>query len=234
MICIFSVVHNTQRQGGGIELHKSELGFYDIAGVGDPGSEARPYAVCLIPEVLHDKIYVGQDAPDGKYYRFEPVAGREFAQAIVDACQLGGGGIAVAAGELPTPEEVDAAQERYARWLGAKLDEGHKIWAETRNPARIEHFSRVGAEVLGITAEWMPPTKGGMKKRCENCEGMVPVKAAWCPTCNFVFDRDRARTGGHLQTLQADAAMVTAASALDARQEGSEASAAAGGRGRGR
>lgn len=229
MICIFSVVHDSQAAGGKIQLHASALGTYEIDGVGEPGREKRPYAVCPVDDVVIDKIYIGQDAPDGKFYRHDQIPGREFAEAIVAASQLGGGGIAVAAGERPTPDEVAAAQERYMVWLEKMLRLGQEEWSQSRNPGRIPYFSRVAAQVLGVSVEWMTPITGTARKRCENCDALVSVKVAWCKECGFIFDMERAVAGGHLPAIQAQKELLAAAALMEQREAEEAAASTAGG-----
>lgn len=203
MICIFSVCHDTQREGGGVELHKSQLGAYEVGGIGAPGEEERDYAVCPVPDVLYDKVYIGQDAPDGQFYRMDPIPGRTFAEAIVNACQIGGGGIAIAAGEIPQAGEVAAARTRYLAWLDLKLRSGQARWLETRSPTQIEHFARVAALALGATVEWVSPSVSSFRKRCENCDDLVPARAVYCPKCDFPFDLERAAAAGNAQAVRA-------------------------------
>ena len=234
MICIFSVVHDTAGAGGKIQLHASALGTYEIDGVGEPGREKRDYSVCMIPDVITDKIYIGQDAPDGQFYRFDQLPGREFAEAIVASVQLGGGGIAVAAGPEPTPEEVASARERYLVWLDTLLRIGQEEWAQSRNPGRIPYFSRVAAQVLGVTAEWATAITGTARKRCDNCDTLVSVKAAWCPTCEFIFDMERAVAGGHLPAIQAQKELLAAAALLEEREAAEAAASAPAGAGKSR
>ena len=234
MICIFSVVHDSQRTDGKLQLHMSALGTYEIDGIGEPGREKRDYSVCLVEDTVIDKVYIGRDAPDGQFYRYDQLDGRSFAEAIVAALQLGGGGVAVAAGPEPTPNEVAVARERYLIWLESLLRLGQEEWAQSRNPGRIPYFSRVAAQVLGVTVEWMTSVTGTARRRCDNCDALVSVKAAWCSGCGFIFDMERAVAGGHLPAIHAQKELLAATVLIEQREaeEAAAAAAATGGTGK--
>ena len=226
MITIFSVCHDTSRDRGGIELHASDLGYYWIDGCGLPGRERAPYTVCRVPDTVYDRIYVGRDAPDGRTHMLEPINGRKHAEAI--AAPYAHWGVAVAAGDEPTPEELEAAKSQYHAYLLQMLQEGNKLWYDTRNAASIPYFSKVAAQVFGSKVEWLVEVGSGARKRCPNCDAAAPQTAAWC-ACGYIYDMAQAVAGGFLPAIQAQAAVIAAAAAAEAE----EPVAAAGGRRKG-
>lgn len=213
MITIFSVCHNTQKAGGGVQLHASDLGFYEIGGIGEPGREHSEFTTCSVPDTVYDIVYMGADAPDGRQFQPVPIDGRKHANAIIESFRRWG--IAVAEGEVPRPDEIAAAKAVYHAFLDEQLQIGQSVWSETRNPGRIPHFAKVAAQVFGVSVEWMTPISGAARKRCPNCDTAAPEKAAWCVTCHFVFDMEKAVAGGFLPAIQANAAVIAAAAAAE-------------------
>lgn len=192
-------------------IYEGAMGRWKVEGRGEPGNEKRRYGVLEIPETLHyaeDKGW-GDPGPNSPFGRtIIPVDGAKFANEIVEQYARSYGdspqrrinlGVFIAAGDVPTAAELEAAEEAYRKTLEIFFDEGNASWSRTRNVRSISDISKLAAKVLGITVEWAASAGRIRKITCPACGDLVNPNIAVHrrsengEPCNYVLDPEKAK-----------------------------------------
>ena len=99
-------------------------------------------------------------------------------------------GMAIIDGDKPTAVELKALEAAFLKTCAKLRADGDLEWTRTRNATKITGPQRMAAQVLAEPREWgAAPTD---MVRCEGCGRSVWNKAATCPNCNAVLDREKA------------------------------------------
>jgi hypothetical protein len=103
-------------------------------------------------------------------------------------------GIFVAAGELPTAEELSDACRRLEEFQRALVKAADLEWERTKNPMFITDLERRAARQLGLEKPWLYDPKP--LADCPVCAEKIKPGVAVCRSCGAILDREKAAQYG--------------------------------------
>lgn len=105
-------------------------------------------------------------------------------------------GVFVAAGDLPTEEELADARRRLQEFQRRLVASADLEWERTKNPMFITDLERRAARQLGLEKPWLYDAKP--LADCPVCGEKIKPGVAVCRSCRAVLDRDKAAQYGIL------------------------------------
>lgn len=172
-----------------------------ICNVGDQEwTLVRTYGVYRIPAGTRDSAAATLPVADridvvdmGDNRRLElPIPARKIAEDL--AADLADFGVFVAAGEQPTPEEIEAARSRLTEVAKKLVVEADQEWARSHNYRLISDLHRRAVRHLGLEREWA--YEPAQLQDCPVCGERVRPGVAMCRSCGAIFDAEKARQFG--------------------------------------
>jgi hypothetical protein len=115
-------------------------------------------------------------------------------------------GVFVAAGPVPTAKELADANRKLERFYQWGVNEGDKIWQQTRMVILIPDWIKRAADYLHLDREWK--TNVQPKAECPNCGTHIKSGIATCPICLYVVDREKAARLGMIPPSSPEPAPV--------------------------
>ena len=123
-------------------------------------------------------------------------------------------GVFVAAGETPTPEELQDARERLDNFHRRLVDAADLEWERTKNPLFITDLERRAARLLGLEKPWLYNAKP--LDDCPVCAEKIKPGVAVCKSCRAILNPEKAAQYGLLPAGAAHAATQPATPAQHA------------------
>jgi hypothetical protein len=138
------------------------------------------------------------DLGDKRTHDF-PITAREIAEDIARELNSDSGegsfhGVFVAAGDAPTPEELDDARQRLESFHRRLVDAADLEWERTKNPMFITDLERRAARLLGLEKPWLYNAKP--LDDCPVCAEKIKPGVAVCKSCGAILDREKAAQYG--------------------------------------
>jgi len=139
------------------------------------------------------------------------ITAREIAEDIARELNSDSGegsfhGVFVAAGDAPTPAELEDARERLEAFHRRLVDAADLEWARTKNPMFITDLERRAARLLGMEKPWLYNAKP--LDDCPVCAEKIKPGVAVCKSCGAILDPAKASQYGF--TNRADRPIVHA------------------------
>jgi hypothetical protein len=103
-------------------------------------------------------------------------------------------GVFVAAGELPTAEELSDACRRWEEFQRRLVAAADLEWERTKNPMFITDLDRRAARQLGLEKPWLYDSKP--LAECPVCAEKIKHGVAVCRSCGAILDREKAAQYG--------------------------------------
>ncbi len=106
--------------------------------------------------------------------------------------EIGGPGIGIIAGEVPTPEEIQVLLDRQTPWCEFRCDQAEVDWLAGRKN-NIDSNQRGCAVWLGKQDdyEWVSARGTTRNKPCPMCTKPILAQAVTCEHCHNVVDFER-------------------------------------------
>jgi hypothetical protein len=138
-------------------------------------------------EYVGNKVYMPVPVPGGGKAIAHDIV-REFADGTLLSA-FGGPGVFVCAGDEPTPEELQAARAKQARWCQALINQAQGDWIRgKRDHIHEGSIFHKAAEYMGQVYEWMKPPEQIQSASCPYCGSQVPAGVPVCATCGRTID----------------------------------------------
>ena len=103
-------------------------------------------------------------------------------------------GVFVAAGEVPTAEELADAHARLREFQRRLVAAADLEWERTKNPMFITDLERRAARQLGVEKPWLYDPKP--LADCPVCAEKIKPGVAVCRSCGAILDREKAAQFG--------------------------------------
>lgn len=138
------------------------------------------------------------DYGDGKRLDF-PITPRDVADDLCREINVDAGwdsflGVFVSKASEPTVSELKDAHKRLEKFYAWGVEEGDKIWQQSRTVMLIPDWIKRAADYLGLERDWKTNVQPNYE--CPGCGTRVKAKIAVCPACGCVLDRERAERLG--------------------------------------
>ena len=138
------------------------------------------------------------DVGDNRKIEF-PLSAREIAEDIAREINSDSGegsyhGVFVAAGDLPTEEELAEASRRLEEFRRRLVAAADLEWERTKNPMFITDLERRAARHLGLEKPWLYDPKPLVD--CPVCAEKIKLGVAVCRCCGAILDREKAAQYG--------------------------------------
>ena len=108
-------------------------------------------------------------------------------------------GVFVCAGNVPTEEELRAAQAKLAEFYRTLVASADREWERSHSFLMINDVQRRAAGHLGVKKEWYYQSRETAE--CPGCGERIKPGVAVCRTCGAVLDREKALALGLAQAL---------------------------------
>jgi hypothetical protein len=127
------------------------------------------------------------------------IAAREIAEDIARELNGDSGegsyhGVFVAAGDLPTENELTEARSRLEAFHRKLVAAADLEWERTKNPMFITDLERRAARSLGVEKPWLYDPKP--MADCPVCAEKIKHGVAVCRSCGAILDREKAAQYG--------------------------------------
>jgi len=127
------------------------------------------------------------------------ITAREIAEDIARELNSDSGegsfhGVFVAAGDAPTPAELEDARQRLEAFHRRLVDAADLEWARTKNPMFITDLERRAARLLGLEKPWLYNAKP--LDDCPVCAEKIKPGVAVCKSCGAILDHEKAAQYG--------------------------------------
>ena len=149
-----------------------------------------------------DGKFLAQDAlnPEDPRGNWRTVRALNQAASLNEGTNLYHWGVFWTVNEVPSAEELKAANGRRDAYYNRLIEEAKALWmAGTEGRRQIGNTHRRAASYFHLEFEWNQLYRPTMD--CPGCGSRVPQNAAICPNCPATFDWTRAMTLG-LRTKQ--------------------------------
>lgn len=197
MVTIVSVAHKP------LNLYNGPgYGQVVLPGRGDVGAEVGRYVTTTLAEQIIEPEDVG-----GQRHIDHVRDGRTAAIALASPHLERG--VFVAKGDVPTEQELEAAEARYTEYLRLAIENGLKAWEKRHLPQDVDEHAKIGAYVFRMNVPWGAPPRTQATIECEGCGEQISPKLAWHGACGAIFDRERAAALGYGPALKWKADMET-------------------------
>jgi len=103
-------------------------------------------------------------------------------------------GVFVAAGDLPTDDELSDARRRLEEFQRRLVAAADLEWERTKNPMFITDLERRAARQLGLEKPWLYDAKP--LADCPVCAEKIKPGVAVCRSCGAILDREKAAQYG--------------------------------------
>lgn len=165
---------------------------------------SRTYGNYMIPARVAGEPYsmteIGprkgtMDMGDRRVFDF-PITPREVADDLCREINNDAGfrsflGVFIAAGPLPTADELKKANARIEKFYAWCVTEGDKVWQQTRNVIMIPDLFKRAADHLKLNRDWKTDTQPNYE--CEGCGTRHKPGLAICIACGAILDEQKAR-----------------------------------------
>lgn len=132
------------------------------------------------------------DAADGSGRDLRPIAARDIADALlVESCL--DRGVFIAAGEIPTHDELVNAREVFRTWAVREVAESDSAWSRRRRHDDLSELSHFACRYLKLKREWLSDTT--TQVACKIC-GKAARAGAVLGECGHPIDWKRAAQAG--------------------------------------
>ncbi len=95
----------------------------------------------------------------------------------------------------PTPEEVAANTEKFARYCNEVVEEADTLERRRQtgepNVPRVTQRMRECARYMGYERNWLSVMKADSKRNCPYCDSLISGRVVKCPVCSEVVDKER-------------------------------------------
>lgn len=123
------------------------------------------------------------------------ITAQEVAQDLCHEINADGGedsyfGVFVAAGEVPTEEELAQARQRLAVFYRRLVAAADREWERSHSYLFIDDVERRAAQYLGLEKEWFYQARETAE--CPGCGEKVKPGVAVCKTCRAILDPAKA------------------------------------------
>lgn len=124
-----------------------------------------------------------------------PISAAEVAQDLCREINADGGddsyfGVFVAAGDLPTDEELEQSHERLTAFYRRLVVAADREWERSHSYLFINDVERRAAQYLGIEKEWFYHPRETVE--CPGCGEKIKPGFAVCKNCGAILDRAKA------------------------------------------
>ena len=165
-------------------LHRS-YGMYLVRGCGAD----EPYTLTRV-----DARTAKMDLGDKRTMDVQ-ISALEVAQDLCHEINADGGedsffGVFVAAGELPSEEELQQAQERLAVFYRRLVAAADREWERSHSYLFINDVERLAAKYLCVEKEWFYQPRETAE--CPGCGEKIKPGVAVCKTCRAILDPAKA------------------------------------------
>jgi len=131
------------------------------------------------------------------------ITAREIAEDIArelngDSGEASYHGVFVAAGDLPTENELTEARSRLEAFHRKLVAAADLEWERTKNPMFITDLERRAARSLGVEKPWLYDPKP--MADCPVCAEKIKHGVAVCRSCGAILDREKAAQYGLVPT----------------------------------
>jgi hypothetical protein len=173
-------------------LHRS-YGTFVVRGVASEEAEGAEYTVTRVG----GRTAV-MDLGDKRTLEV-PITAAEVAQDLCREINADGGddsyfGVFVAAGELPTQEEMTQSHQRLSAFYRRLVTAADREWERSHSYLFINDVERRAAQYLGIEKEWFYQPRETVE--CPGCGEKIKPGFAVCRTCGAILDRVKAAALG--------------------------------------
>ncbi len=165
-------------------LHRS-YGAYRVRGC----EKGEPYALTRV-----EPRTASMDLGDKRSMEI-PISGREVAEDLCREINADGGeesffGVFVAAGEMPSNDELRRARERLSAFYRRLVAGADREWERSHSYLFINDVERRAAQYLGVEKDWFYQARETVE--CPGCAEKIKPGVAVCRSCGAILDRDKA------------------------------------------
>jgi hypothetical protein len=128
-----------------------------------------------------------------------PISAAEVAEDLCREINSDGGedsyfGVFVAAGEMPTSEELRRARERLGAFYRRLVAGADREWERSHSYLFINDVERRAAQYLGLEKDWFYQARETVE--CPGCGEKIKPGVAVCRSCGAILDRNKAASLG--------------------------------------
>lgn len=127
------------------------------------------------------------------------ISAEEVAEDLCHEINADGGedsffGVFVAAGEMPTADELQEAREKLAAFYRRLVAGADREWERSHSYLFINDVERRAARYLGLEKDWFYQARETME--CPGCGEKIKPGVAVCRVCHAILDRNKAANLG--------------------------------------
>ena len=165
-------------------LHRS-YGTYRVRGC----EKGEPYALTRVEPRM-----ASMDLGDKRTMEIR-IAAREVAEDLCREINADGGeesffGVFVAAGEMPTHDELRRGREKLSAFYRRLIASADREWERSHSYLFINDVERRAAQYLGLEKDWFYQARETVE--CPGCAEKIKPGVAVCRSCGAILDRDKA------------------------------------------